>query len=49
MAAEFAQKNKKGTFVLQVANHIITCQDGYYYDIWDCGNHSLYGYWEKPE
>ena len=47
--AEFATKNKKGTFVLQVANHIVTCQDGYYYDTWDCGGHSLYGYWEKPE
>lgn len=47
--AEFAEKNKKGTFILQIANHIVTCQDGYYYDTWDCGDYSLYGYWEKPE
>jgi hypothetical protein len=45
--AEFAEKHKKGTYVLQVANHIVTVVDGYYYDTWDCGSSSLYGYWEK--
>ena len=44
----FSEKNKKGTFVLNVANHIVTCEDGYYYDVWDSGEKSLYGYWEKP-
>lgn len=43
----FARNNPKGTFVLQVANHIVTVVDGYYYDTWDCGSRSLYGYWEK--
>jgi hypothetical protein len=47
--ASFAQTNKKGTFVLRVANHVVACVDGYYYDLWDSGNKSLYGYWEKPE
>lgn len=47
--ASFAAQNKKGTFVLRVANHVVTCVDGYYYDTWDCGNKSLYGYWEKKE
>lgn len=45
--AEFAEKNKKGTFVLSVANHLVTVVDGYYYDTWDCGHKSLYGYYEK--
>lgn len=45
--ASFAEKNKKGTFVLQVASHIVTVVDGFYYDTWDCGASSLYGYWEK--
>lgn len=43
----FAEKNKKGTFILNVANHIVTVVDGYYYDIWDSGEKSLYGYYEK--
>jgi len=46
--AQFAEKFKKGTYVLNVANHIVTCQDGYYYDSWDCGNKSMYNYYEKP-
>ena len=44
----FASSNKSGTFVLQVAHHIVTCEDGYFYDTWDCGDAALYGYWEKP-
>lgn len=43
----FASSNKKGTFVLQVAKHIVTCEDGYFYDTWDCGGSALYSYWEK--
>lgn len=44
----FAKDNKSGTYVLRVANHIVTCEDGFYYDTWDSGECSLYGYWEKP-
>lgn len=45
---EFAEKNKQGTFVLNVASHLVTVVDGYFYDTWDCGHKSLYGYYEKP-
>lgn len=45
--SSFAKEHKKGTYILRVANHIVACVDGYYYDIWDSGNCSLYGYWEK--
>lgn len=44
----FARSHKKGIYILRVANHIVTCVAGYYYDLWDCGNKSLYGFWEKP-
>lgn len=44
----FATSHKAGTFILQVAHHLVTCEDGYFYDTWDCGNKSLYKYWEKP-
>ena len=47
--ASFSKDNKEGTYVLRVANHVVTCEDGYYYDIWDSGTCSMYGYWEKPE
>lgn len=45
----FAEKHKKGTFVLRVANHLVTVKDGYFYDTWDCGIKSVYKYWEKIE
>lgn len=45
----FARSNKSGVFVLRVANHVVTCDNGYYYDLWDSGHCAVYGYWEKPE
>ena len=45
--AEFARKHKKGTYILNVANHEVACVDGVYYDTWDSGEKSLYGYYEK--
>ena len=45
--AQFSKNNKKGTFILVVANHYVCAQDGNYFDIWDCGEKSMYGYWEK--
>jgi len=44
---EFAKDNKEGTYILRVANHIVTCVDGYYYDLFDAGSSALYGYYEK--
>lgn len=43
---EFAKKHKQGTYVLRVANHIVACVDGYYYDTWDCGNSAVYSYFK---
>ncbi|UUV46912.1 hypothetical protein [Bacillus phage vB_BanS-Thrax4] len=45
--SEFAQQNRTGTFVLRVAHHLVTLEDGYYYDIFDSGSSSMYGYWSK--
>jgi len=44
--ASFARKHKHGTFVARVANHLVAIVDGHFYDTWDCGYKSLYGYWE---
>ena len=43
----FAKKNKKGTYICRVANHFVTIVDGNWYDTWDCGYCSLYGYYTK--
>lgn len=45
--SEFAKSHKKGSYVLRVSNHVVGAKNGKYYDIWDCGDKSLYGYWEK--
>ena len=43
----FAKDHPKGTYILRVANHLVAVQDGQYFDTWDSGYKSLYGYWEK--
>ena len=42
---EFALKHREGVFYLNVANHCVAVVNGIYYDTWDCGYKSLYGYW----
>ena len=44
----FAQDHPNGRFVVTVAHHVVAVVDGKYYDTWDSGNCSLYGYytWE---
>lgn len=44
---EFTKEHIEGTYILQVANHLTVSKDGVYYDIWDCGDKSLYSYWSK--
>lgn len=43
----FAEKHKQGIYILNVANHEVTVVDGKYYDTWDSGNCSLYGFYTK--
>ena len=43
----FAKEHKIGTYYCNIANHCVTIKDGKYYDTWDCGYKSLYGYWTK--
>lgn len=44
---EFAKVHPEGTYILNVAHHEVACVDGMYYDTWDCGYKSLYGYYER--
>lgn len=45
--AEFAKEQPAGTYLLEIAHHIVVVIDGSYFDTWDCGAKSLYGYWKK--
>ena len=46
---EFAKAHPTGTYIASVAHHVVAGGDGKYYDTWDCGYKSLYGFYEKTE
>ena len=41
----FTREHKEGRYFLNIANHSVASVDGFYYNTWDCGQKSLYGYW----
>lgn len=45
----FAKDHPTGRYICNVANHEVAVVDGKYYDTWDCGECSLYGYFELRE
>ena len=45
--AKFSEQHPKGTYVFNVSSHVVCADKGKYYDIWDSGAKSLYGYWAK--
>lgn len=45
----FAKDHPRGRYILNVANHEVCVVDGRYFDTWDCGKKSLYGYYTKGE
>lgn len=44
--SSFAKTHKQGRFIVNVANHEVAVVDGIYFDTWDSGSCSLYGYYE---
>lgn len=42
----FTKEHQEGTYILRVANHLVTVKDGKYFDIWDSGSCCLYGFWK---
>ena len=44
---QFAKQHPQGTHICVIANHYVTVVDGKYFDTWNCGKCSLYGYWTK--
>lgn len=43
----FAKDHPSGTYIVTVAHHVVAVVDGKYYDTWDSGKNSLYGYYTK--
>ena len=43
----FAKAHPTGTYICKVAHHVVAVVDGKYYDTWDSGECSMYGYYEK--
>lgn len=43
----FAKEHKKGTYIVKVSHHVVAVVDGKYYDTWDSGYKSMYGYYTK--
>ena len=43
----FTKEHETGTYILQVAHHLVASVEGKYYDTWNSGSKSLYGYWTR--
>ena len=43
---EFAKSHPTGRYIVKVAHHVVAVVDGVYFDTWDSGYKSLYGYYE---
>ena len=42
----FCKAYPKGSYVLQMANHLTACVDGVIYDTWDCSDKCVYRAWK---
>lgn len=47
--ADFADDHRTGTFIVATGSHVVTVQDGNYFDSWDSGNLILSYYFELKE
>ena len=45
----FAKDHPTGKYIVSVAHHVVAVVDGKYYDTWDSGYKSLYGYYTLKE
>lgn len=44
--SSFTKTHPTGTYICRVAHHAVAVVDGQYFDTWDSGECSLYGYFE---
>lgn len=43
----FTKEHSEGTYILRVSHHIVAVSDGFFWDTWDSGYKSVYGYYIK--
>lgn len=43
----FYKEYPTGTYILRLSGHLVTVENGYYFDTWDSGEKCVYGYWSK--
>lgn len=44
---DFCRKHKNGLYVVKLPNHVVTVENGNYYDSWDSGEEIPIYYWRK--
>lgn len=42
----FAKDHPSGRFICKIAHHVVAVVDGQYFDTWDSGDCSMYGWYE---
>lgn len=42
----FAETYKTGTYILNMAGHVVTCKDGVILDTWNCLDRCVYNAWK---
>ncbi len=47
--SEFAKEHPTGRYLANVSHHVVAIVNGQYYDTWDSGHKSLYGYFIKAK
>ena len=45
----FAKAHKGGTYILRVSRHVVAVSEGCFWDTWDSGHKSVYGYYVKED
>ena len=45
--SRFADEHPTGTYVLATQNRVVCCQDGDYYELYDCGDEIVLYFFEK--
>ncbi len=46
---DFSRDNPKGTFLLGMDRHVVTVIDGDWFDIFDCGDETIFYFWYRKD
>lgn len=46
---DFCREHPDGTYLLALGTHVVSVENGDYFDIWDSGNEQVKSYWKREE